>query len=48
MKQNLWIIRTVLFLTNGYSFKGESLTLGAATFDGETIGEAPVKIALKL
>jgi DNA helicase HerA-like ATPase len=34
-------------ITNGYSFKGESLTLGAAMLDGETIGEAPVKIALK-
>jgi DNA helicase HerA-like ATPase len=34
-------------IINGYSFKGESLTLGAAMLDGETIGEAPVKIALK-
>lgn len=34
-------------ITNAYSFKGESLTLGAAMLDGETIGEAPIKIALK-
>jgi hypothetical protein len=34
-------------ITNGYLFKGESLTLGAAMLDGETIGEAQVKIALK-
>jgi hypothetical protein len=34
-------------ITNGYLFKGESLTLGAAMLNGETIGEAQVKIALK-
>jgi DNA helicase HerA-like ATPase len=34
-------------ITNGYTFKGESLTLGAAMLDGETIGEAQVQIALK-
>ena len=31
----------------GYSFKGESFTLGAAILNGEVLSEAPVHLSLK-
>ena len=34
-------------ITDGYSFKGESIILGGAMLDGEAIAEAPVRIPLK-
>ena len=34
-------------ITDGYTAKGDSITLGAAMLDGEPIGEAHVKIPLK-
>lgn len=34
-------------INQGYTFKGESITLGAAILDGEPIGEAKVRIPLK-
>lgn len=35
------------YINNGYTTKGESIVLGAAMLDGETIGETKVKIPLK-
>ena len=34
-------------ILDGYSFEGESLTLGAATLEQDTIAKAFVKIPLK-
>ena len=34
-------------ITDGYSFKGESIILGGAMLDGEAIAEAPVRVPLK-
>src|SRR5690606_22386792 len=34
-------------INTGYSFKGESFTLGAAMLDGEVLSEAPVHLPLK-
>jgi len=34
-------------ITDGYTFKGESIILGGAMLDGEAIAEAPVRIPLK-
>ena len=35
------------FINNGYSTKGDSITLGAAMLEGETITNALVKVPLK-
>ena len=37
----------IQYINDGYSSKGESLVLGAAILDGETIGETQIKIPLK-
>jgi DNA helicase HerA-like ATPase len=37
----------IQYINDGYLSKGESLVLGAAILDGETIGETHVKIPLK-
>ncbi|MDX1472098.1 MAG: helicase HerA-like domain-containing protein, partial [Flavobacteriaceae bacterium] len=34
-------------IEEGYSFKGESITLGSAIYEGETIKEAFIKVPLK-
>ena len=34
-------------VNTGYSFKGESFTLGAAMLNGEVLSEAPVHLSLK-
>ncbi|HRP57416.1 helicase HerA-like domain-containing protein [Agriterribacter sp.] len=34
-------------INNGYHFKGESFTLGAAVLNGEVLSEAPVHLSLK-
>lgn len=35
------------YIQNGNTFKGDSITLGAAMLDGETITNALVKVPLK-
>ncbi|MBP9099648.1 MAG: DUF853 family protein, partial [Ferruginibacter sp.] len=34
-------------IKSGYSFKGESVQIGAAMLDGEVIADAPVSLPLK-
>jgi len=35
------------YINNGYTSKGDSITLGAAMLDGEAVGETSIKIPLK-